>query len=159
MLASMAGLWSSNVWSEEEESVALVLTQNGFHHLLEFPQGVVMEQYPFQPPHHWTSHVQLLRAHVLDLDEVRFVPKQDQRPQPLLQLLGELSGRTVAEYRQDLVDWLMEHNHYGLLLDWLSWKEQQLLDLLQELCSNNEPTGLEVLIAINALQFHINIIQ
>ena len=163
MLALLVGVWVSS-GSLNQEDVSLVFTENGFHRLMLIKQSWEDEPFPFQlPSSDWNDVAPSLWVHAVDLDDVRermgFIPKQDQRPQTLLSLLAELAGRTVQDYQQQLHVWLEINSDYAPLVMWLQECNIGLPVLLMQLETNTTPEGLEVLVAMNALCFHIMIIQ
>ncbi len=160
----MGGLWTSKAGSEADidDDIFLVYTTEGFMRLL--PQVVPGNAIMFQAPDSgWTSDIPVLEGPVCDvagmLGNTGFVPKTTELPHSLLKMLSHLAGITQQQYRQYLIRWLEDFPDFPVIWEWLTCQNTSWKQYRDHLKSCSTPDGLELLVSLIAMWFHLNLVH
>ncbi len=160
-VAHLGGLWTSKVGSEADidDDIFLVYTIEGFMRLL--PLTVPNSAIVFQAPDSgWTSDILVLEGPVPDVADMlgctSFVPKTTEPPHSLLKMLSHLAGVTQQQYRQCLIRWLEDFLDFPVIQEWLTYQNMSWMQYRDHLESYSTLNGLELLVSLMAMWFHIN---
>ena len=165
MIATIQGLWSTkqDMQPTTDDDIFLVFTDSGLCQLLFLVEPQCVKVCLQTPCPDWSTVPPILNALVLMVFQVveqfHYTPKKDQSPVPLLQLLCELAGRSPEDYRRTLVQWIEQNCMYPPVSNWFWDFDMDWLTYWECLLSLEQADGFELMLATNALRFHLNLIQ
>ncbi len=159
-VAHMGGLWTSkkNGVADVDDDIFLVYTTEGFHHLL-LQASPALQLVQFHPPDdNWMTVIPILEGLVENLTDSGFFPKPEP-PVKLLKVLSTLAHCTQQQYRQMLISWIVCFPDFNVIAEWLSVQELSWPAHCEHLESHSTLDGLELLLALMAMRFHLNLLH
>ncbi len=160
LIAHMGGLWTTkrDGVPDVDDDIFLVYTMARFQRLLP-AAALVQRDVPFYPPDNdCTSDIPVLMRPTVDLASTGFIPKPEQ-PLLLLKILSNLANCTQQQYQQTLIRWMERFPDFVIIGEWLASNSQSWDQYYQHLESRTVLDSLELLLALMAMCFHLNLLH